>query len=311
MGTSSSGSGAGGGNPLIPAWIPSGDLPANPPPESPNPNEEENANNQDVPNPDNEDGPNSPADAQPGNDTGPEVPAIPSGRGIPNRFTKPRSDFNKYLRSRGSDTDSLKSALRGYSKHAAGGSTKLARRMAPSSSRVASFYGAINTFKDAGSREALKRFHLESYIDRPIVDTLSALCDEIFKDTGSEFENTQDDSITKQAYTNTIVRISEIEGIDLNQLTNENIELMTAIFIEETIVQRVICDIGNDMTEFKNTVQELVDMENNVYQIVNGLVRTKIMPEIIATQLGEKKDIEKKMENIYRIAFDSMANLTD
>jgi len=86
---------------------------------------------------------------------------------------------------------------------------------------------------------------------------------------------------------------------------------MTAIFIEETIAQRVINDIGNKLTEINSKISDLVQIENNVYQIISGMVRTQIMPEIKVTQRGDRTHIETSIENIYRIAFDALAGLID
>ena len=304
MGTSASGSGAGNNNPLIPSWIGGGAPPPEPPPPPPPPEPEP---------PDHDDNDNAENNNSPDKKTEAEEIQVDNNNennanaGInPQRFTTPRRDFNKFIASGGSNTGALKKALKEYSKRAAGSTSGLARRMRPSTLRVTSFFNAINTVKEKGKTVALAEFNLSHYQDRPLIEILSSLSDEIFKDTGQIYEDTQDDSITKQAYSNTVVRICELEGIDLDTLTNEQVEVMLAIFIEETIAQRVICDIGNKFTEKNPDLEQLLQMEENIYQIVSGLVRNKIMPEIIATQIGDKRNIEEKIENIYRQAFDAI-----
>ncbi|HXD79355.1 MAG TPA: Qat anti-phage system associated protein QatB [Puia sp.] len=183
----------------------------------------------------------------------------------------------------------------------------MATRMRPSASRVARFSGVMDTVRSVGRQQALIQFNLANYQDRPILDVLSALCDVIFEDTGRAYEDTQDDNISKHAYANTVVRICEIDGIDLDHLTNDQVEVMIAIFIEETIAQRVINDVGNKLTEKNTDIDALVDIENSIYQIVNGLVRNQIMPEIMATDRGDRQNLEARIENIYRIAFDAMS----
>lgn len=320
MGTSASGGGAGGSNPLIPSWINDGGEglpPAPPQPDPPQPND-------DVDGPENtgEDGNvgnNGNNNASGNNDLGSDNnsqhepaqrgPSAPVGG--PNRYNAPRRQFNKYLRSGGQDSQALKNALKSYSKQAAGSTRHMARRMLPSVSRVATFYEVINTIKQRGKQQGLTQLNLAYYWDKPLLDILSSLSDVIFQDTGKIYEDTQDDSITKQAYANTVTRICEIDGINLDSLTNEQVEVMIATFIEETIAQRVINDIGNNLTENNANISELVEMENNIYQIISGLVRNQIMPEIITTQLGNREHIETKIENIYRIAFDVMAGQND
>ncbi|HEX9513811.1 MAG TPA: Qat anti-phage system associated protein QatB [Puia sp.] len=309
MGTSASGGGAGGSNPLIPSWIGSGGggLPPDPPPQPP-PGPTQPGNN---------DGDNGDAgnNNEAGGDNNAQQPAaaqvMPSPPTVSNRYTGQRRQFNKFLRSGGTDSRALKNALRDYSRHAAGGTRQMARRMQPSASRVATFYEVVNTVRERGKQQALIQFNLGSYQDKPLLDILSSFSDTIFQDTGKIYEDTQDDSITKHAYANTVVRICELDGIDLDHLTNQQVEIMMAIFIEETIAQRVINDIGNSLTENNTNISELVEMENNIYQIVSGLVRNQIMPEIIVTQRGDGQHLEMKIENIYRIAFDTMAGQND
>ncbi len=304
MGTSSSGGGASGSNPLIPIWIePIGAPPAPPADDSGTDQPDPPSNPQEKPQ-------DNPQDAQPARDAQPPaaVPVPQDG----NRFRQPKSDFNKFVRSGGSDRTAFGNAVRGYSKSTGGKTQVLARRMRPSASRVANFYETVNSIKTNGLEAVLKEFNLTSYANRPLVDTLSALSDVIFRDQGQLYENTQDDSITRLAYANTIMRICEEDSvIDLDNLTNEQIEVMTAVFIEETIAQRVLCDLGNKLTLLETDVDKLLEIENNAYQIINGLVRTSIMPEIIATQRGDSKNLNDKIENIYRIAFDALGGSND
>lgn len=294
MGTSSSGSGAGGSNPLIPSWIPPME----------NPTTDSNSDAQNDQNDVNDQGGNEQSEPVTDRQQPISLPAPNT-----NRYRQPKVDFNKYVRSGGKDSDALKSALKGYSRSAGKRTQVLARRMGPSASRISSFYEAINAIKNNGLSATLKIFNLSYYENQPFLDTLSALSDFIFKENGEAYENTQDDSITKLAYANTVTRICEEEQLDLNNLTNEQIEVMTAIFIEETIAQRIICDLGNKMPELTNDINALLEIENNAYQIINGLVRNQIMPEIISTHRGEGKDISKKIENIYRIAFDVLGEI--
>lgn len=308
MGTSASGSGASGANPLIPAWIDQGGLPAVlPPQEKHRENGAGDAN-------DSDEGESSAGESNNNNQVG---DTSSSGAGAQNpvnnskRFQGPRKEFNKYVSSGGSDNAAIRSALKGYSRNASGGTQRLARRMRAATSRMGTFYDVVDGMKRRGTSAVLSEFNLETFQNKPIVEILSAFSDIIFSDTGKIYEDTQDDSIVRQAYSDTVIRISEIDGIDLDNLTNEQVEVMMAIFMEETIVHRVINDIGNGLTGKNPDVQELVRLEENIYQVVSGLVRNQIMPEIIATNRGDKTGMENKIENIYRQAFDVLAGLTD
>lgn len=308
MGTSASGSGASGGNPLIPSWIDQEGLPGTSPVDQGLSQQEGGGGNDS----DNAGG----ANGNPNTDTqsASASAGVAAGQQAANhskRFQAPRTHFNKYIRSGGSNSDALRKALRGYSRNASGGTQRLARRMQAASSRVGTFYEVVDGMKRRGSETILKQFNLESYQNKPVVEILSAFSDIIFSDTGKVYEDTQDDSIVRQAYSDTVIKISEIDGIDLDNLTNEQVEVMMAIFVEETIVHRVINDIGDGLTANNPDVEDLVRLEESIYQVVCGLVRTQIMPEIIATNRGDKSNLDQKIENIYRQAFDVLAGLNN
>jgi hypothetical protein len=293
MGTSASGTGPRPTTPLIPNWIT--DVGAFPnAPENDNSDERSDF----VPADDKIDYTVTPSD----NSNGTTIANI----SIPNRYSEARKKFTSFSKTRASGSSDLPDSLKSYVRKGGGGSSTLAKRMRPSTSRIAKFHSVVNVFKEQGAATALKSFNLESYGNKPLLDVLSALTDAIF-DNSSPYKNIQDDSITKLAYTNTINRIVEIEGIDLDALSNENVEVMMAIFIEETIVTRVICDIGTSLFKTIQDCQEIIEIEETTYQIVSGLVRNQIMLEIAATQRGRVESIEKNIENIYRIAFDCIA----
>lgn len=282
MGTSSSGNGPRPTTPLVPNWIPTilaGDPLLPPPPDEDDEELEDDESKED----------NS---------------LIIS----PNRFLETRKSFNKYIRNTTTNRNALHKSLKSYVRKASGGSSTLATRMRPSASRIVSFYNVINTLKEQGPSVVLRSFNLENYANRPLLEVLSALMDVVFNDS-NDFNDIQDDSITKLAYANTVNRIVETENIDLNNLTNENIEAMTAIFIEETIATRVICDVGVKLFKNVQNSQAIIEIEETIYQIVTGLVRNQIMAEIITTQ-RTSKNIDDNIQNIYRIAFDCIAEIT-
>lgn len=309
MGTSASGGGASGGNPLIPSWIDQGSLPP-----APTPQQEQPENSAGDGNNSNE-GEGSAGESNNNNQgEGASSSAAAAAQQAINpskRFQGPRTEFNKYVSSGGSNGAALRSALKGYSRNASGGTQRLARRMQAATSRMGTFYDVVDGMKRRGTQVVLSEFNLETYQNKPIVEILSAFSDVIFSDTGKIYEDTQDDSIVRQAYSDTVIKISEIEGIDLDNLTNEQVEVMMAIFVEETIVHRVINDIGNGLTEKNSDVQDLIRLEENIHQVVRGLVRNHIMPEIIATNRGDKTNMDRKIVNIYRQALDVLAGFNN
>ena len=283
MGTSSSGSGPTGKTPLVPNWIVADTQQDN------NTSTDQSINVPEI------------------NTINNPIPINDNSTGSPDRYLESRRRFNKYSKSTSSGTGQLRSALKSYVSKGSGGANTLTRRMKPSISRIVQFQSIVNKIKEQGISDSLDSFNLDEYKDKPITDVLSALTDIIF-DISNPYNDIQDDSITKLAYANTINRIAEIPEIDLNTLSNENIELMTAIFIEETIATRVICDIGIKLFANLKDSKAIIEVEENTYQIVSGLVRNQIMPEILATQRGSQQNVEKNIEKIYRIAFDCIAD---
>jgi hypothetical protein len=292
MGTSASGTGPRPTTPLIPTWIPQldGDLVG----------ADGQANDDEI------------GDVGEGEETDVTVvdtaPPLQSAEiaVLPNRYRSPRSKFKVFSRDRNNNQAFLRDALRQYVRDSSGGSRTISRRMQPSSTRVARFFTVANAIRTDGVVTTLATFQLQAYNDRPLIEILAALTDIVFDDS-SIYHDIQDDSITKIAYVNTITRVDGLGVIDLDHLTNGNVELMIAIFIEETIVARVICDIGTKLYADLTDCNEALAIEETIYQIVSGYVRNDIMPDIIATQRGVIADLEAKMEQIYRIAFDCIA----
>lgn len=283
MGTSKQGTGPRPATPLIPNWINDQNNP-NPAPEP-----------QGHPEPDQQEAPDIPQKPE---EAQPEKPE--------NRFAEARNRFNSYVKNPSAgNTGAVRDALRSYVSKASGGSGTFSKRMRPAAARVSGFVNVMDNIR-GGLENALKFLNLNDYLGKPLLDVLGALTDVIF-DENSPYANIQDDSINKLAYSQTIVRIADEEGIDLDHLSNENVEVMTAIFIEETIATRVICDIGLSLFKKDKRSSEIIDLEESIYQIVSGLVRVQIMPEIIATHRGDQAALEQKIENIYRIAFECIA----
>ena len=123
MGTSASGGGAGGTNPLIPSWIGVGG--GFPPPEAqpnpPNPDDDATDSGQQGNEGDSPGDVGDVSDNANGNqlddNTAQQNSDTTNGT---NRYRQPRIQFNKFVRSGGSNAQAFKNALKGYSRNAAG-----------------------------------------------------------------------------------------------------------------------------------------------------------------------------------------------
>src|SRR5690606_26332404 len=134
----------------------------------------------------------------------------------------------------------LMRVVKNYVSKAGGGSSNMAKRMRRSSSAIARFGGFLNDIQNNGLDQALKGIQLDQLVNQSAVEILGALMD-LVCGVGALL----DDAITKQAYAQTIVRLDEENpGLDLKFLNEPQLCQMMATFLEETIVYRLISDIG-------------------------------------------------------------------
>ncbi|MBS1902857.1 MAG: hypothetical protein JSS75_04065 [Bacteroidetes bacterium] len=227
---------------------------------------------------------------------------------VGNRYSTSRRAFNDALRASTAEAGRtrLRTAMRSYVSKGAGGSRVLTRRMEAARNRVGSFYSALDTIQQYGKIAGLLRLNLDGYVNRPAQDILGALSDLIFQPDGKSFENTEDDYLVKEAYGNTVLRILREPDVSLDNLTSESVAAMTSIFICESIALRVLHDIGVHLYKSTTDVNRILRVEEDVYQLVEGLVRNTVMNHIASTPTTTKEDVERLMQSVYQIAFNSI-----
>ena len=108
-----------------------------------------------------------------------------------------------------------------------------------------------------------------------------------------------DDAITKEAYAETVTRIiDESPDLDLENLTEAQTGEMLAIFLEESIVYRLICDIGRSQTVATSDPARSIEVEQEIYQIVNGMVHSSIVPELTKA-MADPVNLNREIQRIY------------
>lgn len=273
--------------PLIPDWIDDNSPLSNQNQEPVNtPNEQEPGNT-----PDNNE--------HPGNDQSQPLEDIPG-----NRFYQSQRGFRRVVSSGsggGIDKGALTRVVKNYVSRAGGGSANMGRRMRRSSGAIVSFGNILSGIERNGLGTELQRLNLSQYINQPVIVVLAALMD-VVCGVGAVL----DDAITKQAYANTIIRIvEENPNIDLDNLNTAQVSELLAAFLEETIVYRLISDIGRSLTVATCDVERSREIEEELLQIVHGLVHTSIVPELNGA-LQDPQLLESEIERIYQIAFSSI-----
>lgn len=288
MGTSTNRRGISPATPLLPDWLDE---------------EEEETEENDDPQEENEPEDSDQPD-QPGDEEVPAEPPVPDDDNpdIPrNRFDASQRGFREAVRT--GMPAGLGRVVKNYYRHALGGPRRAAQRMQSSSRAVARFGGILSDIQQQGLAPVLAQYNLAQYTGRPVVEVLSALMEAVCG-TSSLLDN----AVTKYAYAQAVVRIiDENPALDLSSLTSTQVAEMMAVFLEESLVYRLICDVGRALTVATSTPAQALQAEEQLSQIVSGLIRSTIVPELQkATQ--DKATIERKLARIYRIAIQTILN---
>lgn len=283
MGTSTNRRGISPATPLLPDWLDEEEEEDadenNDPQEEPEPEESDQ--------PDKADEEEAPAEAPAPDDDNPDIPS--------NRFDASQRGFREAVRT--GISAGLGRVVKNYYRHALGGPRRAAQRMQSSSRAVARFGSILTDIQQQGLAPVLAQYNLAQYAGRPVVEVLSALMDAVCGPS-----SLLDNAVTKYAYSLAVVRvIDENPALDLNSLTAAQVAEMMAVFLEESLVYRLICDVGRSLTVATSNPAQALQVEEQLSQIVSGLIRSTIVPELQrATQ--DKATIDQKLARIYRIA---------
>lgn len=293
MGTSTNRRGISPATPLLPDWLDEVDEDDNPDDDNTEPATDD-----------------APADESPdqpvqsGEDEAPAVqpapddddPDIPS-----NRFDASQRGFREAVRT-GISTG-LGRMVKNYYRYALGGPKRAAQRLQTSSRAVARLGSVLSDIQQQGLVPVLTHYNLVQYAGRPVVEVLSALM-EVVCGTSSLLDN----AVTKYAYTQAVVRIiDENPALNLNSLTGAQVAEMMAVFLEESLVYRLICDVGRSLTVATSNPAQALQAEEQLSQIVSGLIRSTIVPEL-QKAIQDKATIDRKLNRIYRIAIKTLLN---
>lgn len=281
MGTSTNRLGPRPSIPLLPDWIDD----TKPTPEAPTegPSEPEQPSDYD------EDSPESPSE-----DANESPAPLPY-----NRFNLSRQGIKSAVQS--GDYSGLGRTLKNFFSQAGGGAATSARRMQRSGKAVGRLGTVLGEIQTQGLATTLARYNLSQYVDRPAIEVLSALM-RVVCDTSALL----DDAVTRQAYAITITRvINETPELNLDALTEGQVAEMMAVFLEESLVYRLICDIGRSLTVDSSDAKRALDIEEQLYQIVRGLIHSRIVPELAASRQNPGT-LEQEMKRIYQIAIQTI-----
>lgn len=216
-----------------------------------------------------------------------------------NPFDKSQRGFREAVRT--GDYSGLERVLKNYVTQAGGGASSSAQRMSRSGKAVARFGTILSDIRQNGLENTLTGLHLDNYKDQPAIQVLAALMEHVCGTSAL-----LDDTVTRQAYAVTITRlVKDMPGLDLKSLTEPQVCEMMAVFLEESIVYKLICDVGRSLTTATPDPARAIEVEEKLYQIVSGLVHSRIVPELRG-KMADRNNLDQAVLKIYSIAFKSI-----
>ena len=220
-----------------------------------------------------------------------------------NRFNACQRGFQKAVKT--NDFTGLKRVVKTYVSQALGGARTGAQRMSRSGKAIVTFGSVLSDIRQNGLANTLTNLQLGQYVGQPVLTVLSALMGHVCGASAL-----LDDAITKEAYADTITRVvEEMPGLDLENLNEAQVGEMLAIFLEQSIVLRLICDIGRSQTVATSDPVRSIRIQEELYQIVNGLVHSSIVPQL-RMAMSVAGNLSQEIQRIYRIAFNAIVGPT-
>ena len=295
MGTSGSYSGAGNGSPLIPAFL----------------NDPAPASAPVIP---------APAPAAPNAPAAPGAPQVPPAAALPPvpppprpapqqqpapaRFTTPRTNFSRFVRSGGSDRAALGRAVSGYVSTAAGGSRQAARRMGASRQAGARLYSFLADAQARGPIEALRALNLQALAGRPVQEVFLGIAEYVCPVAG-----TVDEGIARDAFIETIADLADQGISDFAGLTADQIQTVYELFAAHAIEARICNDIGKNSIKLPADVAAVERAQAVLHDfILRGVSDVLGAARIAGGPLTPEQALQR-VDAIYEAAFDLLQTL--
>jgi len=216
-----------------------------------------------------------------------------------NRFNTSQRGFQKAVKT--NDFSGLRRTIKNYVAQGLGGARTGARRLSRSGRAVASFGAVLGDIRQQGLAATLNRLNLGRLVGQPVVTVLSALMTHV-----CGVSALLDDAITREAYADTITRVvADMPDLDLEHLTEAQAGEMLAVFLEQSIVLRLICDIGRSQTVATANPTNSLRVQQELYQIVNGMVHSSILPELTQS-MADPANLNREIQRIYFVALNAI-----
>lgn len=290
MGTSSQSTGPNSKTPLVPSWLePSSDAPpmGSPDQDGQDGNEQENTPE------------NVPNDSQPN-----PTPLSPQFSDIPQRFRVPKTNFNRFISSGGLDRNSLKRGVSSYVRTGTGGARNATVKMGASLNsayRVANVLRSINTQNVQSTLNSLNLGHL---LNKPVTEIFTGLTEYICPPGGLI-----DESLSRDAWIETIVEISEQNMNDLDSLNEDQLREIFALYVSHSIENRIIQDIGSSLVERSLSVDDYNRIDANLHEYILGSVRDTLSRNSNVFSI-DSREVQNLVFRLYQDTWNFLESMT-
>lgn len=289
-------------NGLVPSWA-DGDgtnPPGAPPPASPNgaPPGSNPAGPTPPGNPNSNPADGSPAVATPSTPSAPNPATVSTGGG--GSLSGARAKFTGFGRTASSSR--LGGAVHGYVS-SVGGAKTAALRMGATRRAGGALMALAGDASATGLDASLRNRNLGHLVGKPAQEVFLGLVDFMCGPGGPI-----DEGISRQAMLEAIKGQLD-EGItDFNDITPDVIKELFLDFVICSIEGKLISDIGAQALKMPDTVDETIDVENQVKAFISGATRDHVGALLDDPELSvNQANIAAKITQIYELAFEQLA----
>jgi hypothetical protein len=290
MGTSGRSAGPNPGTPLVPSWLE--DAPAPPAPDD------------SAPDPQQPDGVPAPYPQTPAEPPSPLPPLPPPPP--PDRFRGARAGFSRFASSGGSDSRSLRRAVRDYVRSGTGGSRNATRRMGASQTAARGVLGVLRDFQRNGVDATLRRLRLGDLVGRSLEEVFTGLSEVVCKDGGSI-----DEGVALDAWLETVADLDRLGIIDLTALTWEQMRDIFLTFIAHSIEGRLLQDIGANGLKVAADLPAIEAFESQFRDYIRRSVRDSFVSDISTQATLSDHQIQGIVDRTYQDAWELLVTWGD
>lgn len=226
--------------------------------------------------------------------------------GNPRRFTTPRKNFTRYVKSEGRDGESLHRALSGYVRHSVGGTHNAVTRLGAARSTTANLFYILGQTVEKNWNVQVDNRPLGLLTGMTVEKAIGSLIDILCPDGGTE-----DESIARNALAATVDDIPELQKIPLGKINEAILTLIVKNYMAHVIMLRILNDIGNKIIQLPKDNNTIGIIATQLEDLLKGAVSDSFNEELKDRNLTEFGSVELKRitDCIYERTFEVLMRL--